>query len=121
MTYGGPPPRLAVAPTGLYTGAIGCLRATVSRPFPSWNRFILTEIYLCHACYCQEIFRTDTAGQVREQGIAGLYRGLVPALLGIMPVAGVDLAVYNTLKQRWVRQQQQVRSGRGVGGPSRVD
>jgi hypothetical protein len=28
------------------------IRADVSRPFPSWNRFILTEIYLCHACSC---------------------------------------------------------------------
>jgi hypothetical protein len=36
---------------------------SVSRPFPSWNRFILTEIYLCHACSCQEILRTETAGQ----------------------------------------------------------
>jgi hypothetical protein len=36
---------------------------SVSRPFPSWNRSILTEIYLCHACSCQEILRTETAGQ----------------------------------------------------------
>jgi hypothetical protein len=36
----------------------------VSRPFPSWNRSMLTEIYLCHACSCQEILRTETAGQV---------------------------------------------------------
>eukprot|EP01047_Picozoa_sp_COSAG01_P005143 COSAG01_NODE_173_length_23099_cov_37.564783_15_plen_108_part_00 len=36
----------------------------VSRPFPSWNRSILTEIYLCHACSCQEMLRTETAGQV---------------------------------------------------------
>jgi hypothetical protein len=35
----------------------------VSRPFPSWNRSILTEIYLCHACSCHEILRTETAGQ----------------------------------------------------------
>jgi hypothetical protein len=28
--------------------------ATVSRPFPSWNRSILTEIYLCHAWSCQK-------------------------------------------------------------------
>jgi hypothetical protein len=35
----------------------------VSRPFPSWNRVILTEIYLCHSCSCQEILRTETAGQ----------------------------------------------------------
>eukprot|EP01047_Picozoa_sp_COSAG01_P071610 COSAG01_NODE_11162_length_1992_cov_1.972002_2_plen_100_part_00 len=38
--------------------------SVVSRPFPSWDRSILTEIYLCHACSCQEIFRTETAGQV---------------------------------------------------------
>ena len=37
-------------------------RKLVSRPFPSWNRSILTEIYLCHAC-CQAILRTETAGQ----------------------------------------------------------
>eukprot|EP01047_Picozoa_sp_COSAG01_P044548 COSAG01_NODE_4039_length_5406_cov_1.715980_1_plen_141_part_10 len=35
----------------------------VDRPFPSWKRSILTEIYLCHACSCQEILRTETAGQ----------------------------------------------------------
>eukprot|EP01047_Picozoa_sp_COSAG01_P061256 COSAG01_NODE_7626_length_3122_cov_54.156136_1_plen_429_part_00 len=35
----------------------------VSRPFPSWNRSILAEIYLCHACSCQEILRTETAWQ----------------------------------------------------------
>jgi hypothetical protein len=40
----------------------------VSRPFPSWNRSILTEIYLCHACSCQEILRTETAGQVAAAG-----------------------------------------------------
>jgi iduronate 2-sulfatase len=27
---------------------------TVSRPFPSWDRSILTEIYLCHACTYHE-------------------------------------------------------------------
>ena len=36
--------------------------SVVSRPFPSWNRSILTEIYLCHACFCQEILRAETAG-----------------------------------------------------------
>jgi hypothetical protein len=44
-------------------GAVGY--AAVSRPFPSWNRSILTEIDLCHACSCQGeiILRTETAGQ----------------------------------------------------------
>jgi hypothetical protein len=39
----------------------------VSRPFPSWNRYTLTEIYLCHACSCQEILRTETVGQEVEE------------------------------------------------------
>jgi hypothetical protein len=33
----------------------------VSRAFPSWNRSILAEIYLCHACSYQEILRTEHA------------------------------------------------------------
>jgi hypothetical protein len=40
----------------------------VSRPFPSWNWYISTEIHLCHACSCQEILRTETAGQVNDNG-----------------------------------------------------
>eukprot|EP01047_Picozoa_sp_COSAG01_P020180 COSAG01_NODE_1142_length_11533_cov_9.907381_11_plen_143_part_00 len=44
--------------------------AGVSRPFPSWNRFILTEISLCHACSCQERLRTETAGQGELPGPA---------------------------------------------------
>jgi hypothetical protein len=43
-------------------------RAPVSQPFPSWIRSTLTEIYLCHACSCQEILRTETAGQVEWRG-----------------------------------------------------
>jgi hypothetical protein len=31
------------------------LARAVSRPFPSWNRSTLTEIYLCHACSDHEI------------------------------------------------------------------
>eukprot|EP01047_Picozoa_sp_COSAG01_P010422 COSAG01_NODE_440_length_17033_cov_16.301110_8_plen_256_part_00 len=39
------------------------MRRIVSRPFSSWNRPILTEIYLCHACSCHETLRVKTAGQ----------------------------------------------------------
>ena len=31
-----------------------------------------------------------------------LYRGLIPALSGIIPYAGVDLAVYSWLKDKYV-------------------
>jgi|EP01047_Picozoa_sp_COSAG01_P051226 hypothetical protein len=50
-----------------YHYAVGFLNH-VSRPFPSWNRSILTEIQLCHACSCQEISRVETAGQVCFRG-----------------------------------------------------
>jgi hypothetical protein len=59
------PAKVALMGTDEYYASwdvFGLLRA-VSRPFPSWNRSILTDIYLCHACSCQEILRMETAGQ----------------------------------------------------------
>jgi hypothetical protein len=53
-------PRLRPAPRQHEAG-LGVL--LVSRPFSSWNRSILTEVYLCHAYSCQEILRAKTAGQ----------------------------------------------------------
>jgi hypothetical protein len=56
-------------------GTVDFSQRCVSRPFSSWNRSILTEIYLCHACSCQEILRTETAGQGESAcvGQAGRY------------------------------------------------
>ena len=31
---------------------------------------------------------------LRNEGVLGFYRGLTPSLLGIIPYAGIDLAVY---------------------------
>jgi hypothetical protein len=44
----------------------------VSAPCPSWNRSILTEIYLCHACSCHEILRMETARQAIREGFFDL-------------------------------------------------
>ena len=41
----------------------------VSRPCSSWNRPILTEIFLCHVCSCQEILRVKTAGQGEKRAL----------------------------------------------------
>jgi len=38
---------------------------------------------------------------VRFEGPLALYRGFVPALTGIIPYAGVDLAVYSLLKDKY--------------------
>ena len=37
-----------------------------------------------------------------QGGLSALYRGVGPSLAGIMPYAGVDLAVYSWLKVRRV-------------------
>ena len=44
------------------TPRLGAPGLAVSRPFSSWGRQILTEIYLCDACSCHEILRVKTAG-----------------------------------------------------------
>lgn len=41
---------------------------------------------------------------VAKEGMGGLYAGLRPSLLGIIPYAGIDLAVYSTVKDAWIRQ-----------------
>lgn len=41
-----------------------------------------------------------------NNGIRGLYRGLVPSVLGIVPYAGIDLMVFFTLKERWVARNK---------------
>jgi solute carrier family 25 phosphate transporter 23/24/25/41 len=38
---------------------------------------------------------------VREDGVAGLFRGIRPSLLGVIPYAGVDLSLYFTLRQKY--------------------
>jgi hypothetical protein len=83
----------------------------VSRPFPSGNRSILTEIYLCHACSCQEILRAETAGQDREEmvreyigedgGLSGTARQqpwMMPLALSRLCATGDDAATVSDWK-----------------------
>ena len=38
---------------------------------------------------------TDCLRQIlRNEGLFGLYRGLTPSLIGIIPYAGIDLTIY---------------------------
>ena len=50
----------------------------------------------------------SVVGQIMKDnnGFRGLYRGLVPSVLGIIPYAGIDLMVFFTLKERWVAQNK---------------
>ncbi|KAH0945495.1 hypothetical protein HN011_003856 [Eciton burchellii] len=46
----------------------------------------------------------DAAKKIYKQGgLKSFYRGYVPNLLGIVPYAGIDLAVYETLKNNYLR------------------
>ncbi|KAM8871800.1 calcium-binding mitochondrial carrier protein SCaMC-2-B isoform 1-T1 [Synchiropus picturatus] len=41
---------------------------------------------------------------LHKEGPAAFYRGYVPNMLGIIPYAGIDLAVYETLKNSWLQR-----------------
>lgn len=43
----------------------------------------------------------------KTEGIRCFYRGYVPNLLGILPYAGIDLAVYETLKNNYLRRHEE--------------
>ncbi|XP_014278972.1 mitochondrial adenyl nucleotide antiporter SLC25A23 isoform X2 [Halyomorpha halys] len=47
----------------------------------------------------------DAAKKIyKREGWRAFYKGYIPNLLGIIPYAGIDLAVYETLKNNYLRQ-----------------
>lgn len=40
------------------------------------------------------------------EGVSSFYRGYVPNMLGILPYAGIDLAVYETLKRKYLKAHE---------------
>ncbi|XP_051940944.1 calcium-binding mitochondrial carrier protein SCaMC-1 isoform X1 [Hippocampus zosterae] len=55
---------------------------------------------------------SDCAKQIlQKEGIAAFYKGYVPNMMSIVPYAGIDLAVYETLKFAWLSRN------RGVADP----
>jgi len=63
--------RLALAPLGIYTGIIDCIKKTY-----------------------------------RNEGSLGLYKGLQASIIGVMPYAAIDLAIYNTLRDRYIQKNR---------------
>ncbi|XP_062844281.1 calcium-binding mitochondrial carrier protein SCaMC-2-B isoform X2 [Trichomycterus rosablanca] len=41
---------------------------------------------------------------LKKEGVAAFYKGYIPNMLGIIPYAGIDLAVYETLKNSWLQR-----------------
>jgi hypothetical protein len=61
------------------------LGAAVSRAFPSWDRSILTEIYLCHACSYHEVEDGNArTGVLAQRGGAPLRAGLHAHLAALL-------------------------------------
>ncbi|XP_031202420.1 calcium-binding mitochondrial carrier protein SCaMC-3 isoform X1 [Mastomys coucha] len=57
----------------------------------------------------------DCARQILErEGPRAFYRGYLPNVLGIIPYAGIDLAVYETLKNRWLQQYSHESANPGI-------
>lgn len=49
----------------------------------------------------------DAALKIYEhEGLRSFYRGYVPNMLGIIPYAGIDLAVYETLKKKYLKEHE---------------
>jgi solute carrier family 25 phosphate transporter 23/24/25/41 len=42
---------------------------------------------------------------LQREGVCGFYRGYVPNMIGILPYAGIDLAVYETLKRQYMSRR----------------
>ncbi|XP_061489863.1 mitochondrial adenyl nucleotide antiporter SLC25A24 [Rhineura floridana] len=41
---------------------------------------------------------------LRREGVKAFYKGYIPNILGIIPYAGIDLAVYEALKKTWLEK-----------------
>lgn len=42
----------------------------------------------------------------RNEGPLGLYKGLQASLIGVIPYAAIDLAIYNTLRDRYIKKNK---------------
>ncbi|KAM6920588.1 mitochondrial adenyl nucleotide antiporter SLC25A24-like [Lycodopsis pacificus] len=51
---------------------------------------------------------------LRKEGVKAFYKGYVPNLVGIIPYAGIDLAVYETLKNTWLSHYAKDSANPGV-------
>ncbi|EGV93748.1 Calcium-binding mitochondrial carrier protein SCaMC-3 [Cricetulus griseus] len=57
----------------------------------------------------------DCARRILErEGPRAFYRGYLPNVLGIIPYAGIDLAVYETLKNHWLQQYSRESANPGI-------
>jgi solute carrier family 25 phosphate transporter 23/24/25/41 len=96
------------------------IRRNETRPMTIYERFVAGALAGCisqTSIYPLEVLKTRLAlrktGQyngivdaakkiLAKEGLRSFYRGYIPNMLGIIPYAGIDLAVYETLKKKYL-------------------
>ncbi|XP_054710447.1 calcium-binding mitochondrial carrier protein SCaMC-2-like [Uloborus diversus] len=76
----------------------GCISQTVIYPM----EVLKTRLALRKTGQYKSIWDA-TCKIYKNEGPLSFYRGYVPNLIGIIPYAGIDLAIYETLKKAYVR------------------
>uniref|UniRef100_A0A6Q2XIF2 EF-hand domain-containing protein n=1 Tax=Esox lucius TaxID=8010 RepID=A0A6Q2XIF2_ESOLU len=51
---------------------------------------------------------------LKREGVKAFYKGYIPNILGIIPYAGIDLAVYESLKNAWLARYAKDTANPGV-------
>lgn len=51
---------------------------------------------------------------LKKEGVKAFYKGYVPNILGIIPYAGIDLAVYESLKNLWLSRYAKDTANPGI-------
>ncbi|XP_064188164.1 mitochondrial adenyl nucleotide antiporter SLC25A24 isoform X2 [Anguilla rostrata] len=51
---------------------------------------------------------------LKKEGVKAFYKGYIPNILGIIPYAGIDLAVYESLKNAWLARYAKDTANPGV-------
>lgn len=102
----------------------GLIRGPETRPMSIYERFCAgacAGAVSQTAIYPMEVLKTRLAlrktGQYKGiydaarkiyagEGLQSFYRGYLPNMIGILPYAGIDLAVYETLKKKYLAHYQ---------------
>ncbi|KAM3727740.1 putative calcium-binding mitochondrial carrier F55A11.4 [Dirofilaria immitis] len=78
--------------------AAGIISQTIIYPL----EVLKTRLALRHSSQLDRNFVNFAAKMYRNEGVLCFYKGIVPNLIGIIPYAGIDLAIYETLKNYYL-------------------
>lgn len=79
--------------------AAGALAGATSQVIIYPLELVKTRLAVCPAGTYKGIL--DCARKVlKQEGVRSFYRGLLPSMMGILPYAGVDITVFEMLKER---------------------